>query len=503
MTQEPDNPARERDSDPGRVRAYSVVEAPGLRDVLAVLFKRKRIILITFTTIVATVTIITFLLPPTYEAEARLLVRVGRENVYRPEVGAGPNQVLSFNNEEVINSETNILTSRDLIARVVSSLTVERLYPALAKTAPRRGTPLDAAVKRFGEDLAVEGIRRSNVIRILLRHEDPDMAAKSLNLLVDYFKEKHLQAYSDQQSSYLREQLTAYETRLTESQGRLEAFKQKHRVFSLEEQRTLLLKQRAELDSGLKLTQSQINEAQYKIASVTRLLGTVSPQVPLSTETERYRSMDDAKRQLLALQLKEQDLLRKFTESNQLVVGVRREIEIVRAFISREEQEVKRRMQTGQNVVYLDLERELNRLRAELPSQEAKAASLGRQIAQLDLQIPTLDMTEMAIENLKRDVAVNDRNYRNFLEKVEDARILEDLDRQKSANISVIQAATVPVEAVRPRKLLNVMLGLLLGAFASLGVAFVTEISAQGLTTPGSVERVLGLPVLTTIPLKR
>ena len=103
-------------------------------------------------------------------------------------------------------------------------------------------------------------------------------------------------------------------------------------------------------------------------------------------------------------------------------------MEIVRGFISREEQEVKRRMQTGQNVVYLDLERELNRLHSELPSQEAKAASLARQIAQLDRQIPSLDMSEMTIENLKRDVAVNDRNYRTYLEKVEDARILEDLE---------------------------------------------------------------------------
>jgi uncharacterized protein involved in exopolysaccharide biosynthesis len=478
-------------------------ESPGLRDFLTVIFKRKRAILATFVTIVATVTVVTFLLPPTYEAEARLLVRVGRENVYRPEVGSDQNQVLSFSNEEVINSETNILTSRDLITKVVSSLGVEQLYPDLTKSPPRRGTPLDAAVMRFGEGLAVEGLRKSNVIRIRLQHDDPGMAARSVNLLVDYFKEKHLQAYSDPQSSYLKEQLAAYEKLLRQSQGRLEAFKQENGVFSLEEQRTLLLTQRAQLDSSLKASQSQIAELQNKISSVRRLLQTVSPDVPLSTETERYRSVDDARSRLLALQLKEQELLRKFTEGNQLVVSVRREMEIVQTFISRQEQDIKGRMQTGQNAAYLDLEREMNRLQAELPSQGAKAAALGRQIAQLDLQIPALDMKEMTLENLKRDVAVSDRNYRTYLEKVEDARILEELNRQKSANISVIQEATIPVEPVRPRKLLNIMLGLFLGALAGLGLAFVAELSAQGLSTPGRVERVLGLPVLTTISLRR
>jgi polysaccharide biosynthesis protein PslE len=506
MNQEPSNEPTRNGSDPGHAQERfmaSTDEAPGLRDFLTVLFKRKRVMLVTFLTIVATVTVVTLLLPPTYEAEAKLLVRAGRENVYRPEVGGNQNQVLSFNNEEVINSETGILTSRDLIAKVVSSLTVERLYPDLAKTPRENGEPLDAAVKRFGEDLAVEGLRKSNIIQLRLRHEDPRMAAMSLARLVDYFKEKHLQAYSDPQSSYLEEQLAAYEQRLKQSQDRLEAYKQRNHVFSLEEQRTLLLTQRAGLDSGLKATQNQVRELQRKISSVTGLLQTVSPRVPLSTETERYRSLDAAKSQLLTLQLKEQDLLRKFTESNPLVVSARRELEIVRTFISREEQDVQHRMQTGQNVVYLDLERELNRLQAELPSQQARAASLGSQIAQLDLQIPNLDMSEMALENLKRDVAVNDRNYRTYLEKVEDARILDDLNRQKSTSISVIQEATAPVEPVRPRKLLNIALGVILGALAALGLAFVTEFSAQSLSSPGSVERVLGLPVLTTISLKR
>ena len=363
-------------------------EASGLREFLTVLFKRKSTILVTFFTVVATVTVGTFLLPPTYEAQARLLIKVGRENVYRSEVGGDKSQILSVNNEEIVNSETNILTSRDLIEKVVSSLTVAQLYPDIAKSPPRRGTPLDAAVERFEKALSVEGIKKSTVIQISLQHKDPRMAAKALNLLVDYFKEKHLQAYSDPKSSYLEQQLAAYDQRLKQSQGQLEAFKQKNRVFSLDEQRSLLLKQRTELDTALKATENQVKEVQQRIASLKRQMQTVSRDVPLSTESERYRSVDEAKGQLLALQLKEQELLRKYTESNQLVVSVRREMEIVRAFIAGQEQDIKGRRQTGQNVVFQDLEREMARLQAELPSQEAKAAALGRQIAELDQQIP-------------------------------------------------------------------------------------------------------------------
>lgn len=489
-------PARHSSSDPRN-------EPSGLRDFLTVLFKRRSTILATFVTVVATVTIGTFLLPPTYQADARLLVKVGRENVYRSEVAGDNSQILSVNNEEIINSETSILTSHDLVAKVVSTITVAEIYPKLVKSPPRRGTPLDAAIKQFAEDLSVEGVKKSNVIEISLQHKDPRMAARALKLLVDFFKEKHLQAYSGPKSSYLEQQLASYDQRLKQSQGQLEAFKQKNRVFSLDEQRSLLLKQQTELDTALKATENRIKEVQERIATLRRQMQTVSPAVPLSTETERYRSVDEAKAQLLALQLKEQELLRKYTDNNQLVVSCRREMEIVRAFITGQEQDIESRMQTGQNVVYQDVERDLLRLQAELPSEQAKALSLRGQIAQLNLEIPRLDMTEMELENLKRDTAVNDKNYRTYVEKVEDARILDDLNRQKSANISVIQEPTVPALPVKPRKLLNIALGLVLGLFAALGLAFAMEFSAQGLSTPESAERRLGVPVLTTIALKR
>jgi uncharacterized protein involved in exopolysaccharide biosynthesis len=467
-------------------------QSSGLREFLTVLFKRKSTIVLTFVTVVATVTIGSFLLPPTYEAESRLLVKFGRENIYRPEVGGDKTQVLSFNNEEVLNSEIKILTSRDLIERVVTTLTVEALYPKFVASPPSRGTPLDAAIERFGKDLSVEGIKKSNVIELTLQHQDPRMAAKALNLLVEFFKVKHLQAYSDSKSSFLEQQLTAYDQRLKESENSLEAFRQKHRVFSLDEQRTLLLKQRTELDTAYKSATNQVSEVRERLASLKRQMQGVPEDVPLYTETaERYKTLDDAKTQLLMLQLKEQELLRKYKETNQLVVNVRQELRIAQDFIRQQEEAIKERVRTGKNVVYQGLEGELIKVQAELPSQEAKAAALRGQVAQLDAEIQGLDLREKELGTLKREFGVSERNYKTYLEKVEEARISEDLNRQKSANISVIEEATVPVEPIKPKKRLNIALGIILGAVS------------QGMSTPEEAERRLGLPVLATIGVKR
>ena len=64
------------------------------------------------------------------------------------------------------------------------------------------------------------------------------MAAKAVNTLIEFFTDKHVEVYSDPKSSFLEEQADEYGGKLREAEGSLQAFKQKHQVFSLDEQRT-------------------------------------------------------------------------------------------------------------------------------------------------------------------------------------------------------------------------------------------------------------------------
>jgi polysaccharide biosynthesis protein PslE len=481
-------------------------QAGSLRDFLTVLFKHKYTILIIFVAVVTIVTVGSFLLPPTYEAKSSLLIKFGREYIYRSEVGervSDSRPSIPLNQEEVINSEIQILTSRDLIEKVITTLKVENIYPDLVEAPPKTMTPLEAAILEFEDELSVEGVKKSNVILISFQHKDPRIAAQAVNLLVDFLKEKHLQVYSDPKSSFLEQQLSAYEQRLKESQNQLEVFKQKYRVFSLEEQRTLLLKQRTDLDTVFKIAQNQVGELQNKLSSLKNQMRTVSKDVPLYTETERYKITDDAKAQLLGLQLKEQELLHKYNEDTPLVINVRKEIKIVQNFIKEQEEDLKGKVRTGQNIVYQDIEREIIKTQAELSSQEAKSTTLGGQIARLDREIQTLDLRENELQNLKRELAANERNYKTYLEKVEEALISDDLNRLKMTNISVIQAASVPVKPIKPKKALNILLGIIIGALSGLGLAFFSEYTNQSLSTPESAEKRLGIPVLATFSYKK
>ena len=156
-------------------------------------------------------------------------------------------------------------------------------------------TPLEAAILPFEKNLTVSGVKKSNVIEVSFQHEDPQVAARVVNLLVELFQGKHLQVFSDPQSSFLEKQLAEYRTEAQESESRMEAFKQKNRVFSLDEQRSLLLKQRTELDTSLKNTKNQVDELQKKLSSLKSQKKARTQDKTMYTLSERDKIIVDAK----------------------------------------------------------------------------------------------------------------------------------------------------------------------------------------------------------------
>ena len=472
-----------------------------LRDFLTVLFKHKSKIIFIFLSIVIIVTVVTFLLPPVYEAKSSLMVKIGRENIYNPEVG-DINPILSINTEEVLNSEISILTSRDLFEKVITTLKIENIYPDLIKSPPANMTPLDAAIILFGKNLSAEGIKKSNVINVTFQNKDPLIAAKAVNLLVDYFREKHLQVYSNTKSSFLDKQLAVYDQKLKQAATSLEDYKQKNHIYSLDEQRTLLLKQRTELDTTLKNSINTVDELQKRLASLQGLKQVVAADSSLYTTSELDRIIVEARSKLLSLQLEEQDLMKKYSEENRLVQQVRNEIQLVKSFLADQEQTISGKVRTG-NLVYQDLQKDLVKTEADLNAQRAKASTLKQQVSQLEGELRSLELQDKEIRNLERDYSLAEKNYQIYKDKTEEARISDDMNSNKLANVSVIQAAAVPAKPVKPRKRLNIALGIIIGTVSGIGFAFFAEYTTQVFSTPESAKRSLDLPVLVSIGLKK
>jgi uncharacterized protein involved in exopolysaccharide biosynthesis len=203
---------------------------------------------------------------------------------------------------------------------------------------------------------------------------------------------------------------------------------------------------------------------------------------------------------LVELELKEKELVGKYTDQNRLVRNVREDIKIVRKKLK--EQEGKRYGKTlfGPNAVYQHLQEELFKNEADLTALKAKKIAQSAQLADYRNKIGKLNRIEMELNQLQNQLELDQENYRLYLTKFEESRISDAMDAEKIANVSVIEPAMPPLKSVSPKVRLNLALGVFLGMFGGLFLAFFMEYLDDSLDRPEDVEQHLDLPVLVSIP---
>jgi uncharacterized protein involved in exopolysaccharide biosynthesis len=447
-----------------------------LRDILTILFKHKYKIIVTSILILVGTTLFALTTPKLYEAKSIMLIKYGREYLPRPE-DTGTASMPSVTPQTVINGEISILTSLDLFSRLVNKMGAVNIYPELSNISAGGLSAENAAIRTLQKDIKVRNIPNSSLIEVSFTHGNPEMVAGVINLLVDLYKEKHLEIFSGEGTEFLETQLGKSQKKLKESESDLASFKEKNRVFSFEEQKTALIGQRSTLDTTLKTAQSQISELEQRIAFIK------SPQWIIDA-TPEMRSL------LATLQQREQELLGKYNEGSRTLQNQRQEIQAIKDSIRRNSEEQR--------------QIELAKTEGDLSVVKARADSLRRQLGQVEGEIRMLDGRGRDLQDLKREAALQDQSYQTYARKLQESLISDDMDRRKIVAISVIEKAPVfriPKEQKLGKKQM-VAVGFLGGIAAGIALAFLLEFMSPGMTTPMSAERRLGIPVMVAITKK-
>ena len=468
------------------------------REILHILFKHKRKILMTFAIVMSLVLIVSILATPIYQSSASLLVKAGREYRAKPEIGDGPDQMV-VDREQIINSEIEMILNKEVISQVIKSIGLTNIYPQFSAEQLQDGALPDAALSKFMRSLSVVGVPKSNIISLSFDHPDPKIAKMALSILIEKFKEKHLEVYSDPVSPALQKQLAEYARMLKSSEDSLEAFRQKYRIYTIDEQRKLLLEQQAKLDTSSKMLDMEEEALERKVLFSRAQLKTMSIDARRYTQTERDKIIVDAQTRLLVLRLKEQELLnRDYRPESRALSDVKKEIELVTAFLVKQEVEISKKVRTG-NPVYQQLESEMLKAESELASRQQGLLAAQRNLEMTAAAIQELDKRQNELHALERDVTVKEKNYLTYQEKYEDARISADLNQQKIANISVVQSPDTTNKPIRPKTLINIVVGTLMAGLTALITALLSEYLSPTLSTPEQVVRKLGIPVLASV----
>lgn len=373
---------------------------------------------------------------PLYESTSLLLVKFGRELVYRPEIGTGRSFV-SPDKAAVINSELAILRSRPVLEAVVRAIGVPVLYPSLADDFAQAQTQRESdssessaealliaeSAERLRGGLTSQGLPEADVLQISIQHPDPIVAADAVNELVDRFLDAHLSAFAQPEVvDFLEARVTSFESRLAESENALRAFQTEHTAFAVDDPYAALIRRRDE-------TRAMLTEIENQKAAI-RL-----------RHLQEDASVGQARNQLLTLEVEASRL------EGRLEKETRQQIGVVKRFIAQRKAEVDR----------------------ELRDLEAKRAAIEVDSLKIEAELTEMPGLSSVYRSLLSERDGDEEQYRTYRKRLHEARISSDMDRERIASINVIQAASPAARPVwPPSKPISVAVALMLALTAAL-----------------------------------
>lgn len=161
-----------------------------------------------------------------------------------------------------------------------------------------------------------------------------------------------------------------------------------------------------------------------------------------------------------------------------------------------------------QNVELAKIKIELQQQQAELSSKytndhpllaaiNAQLAEINKKTSEMTQTIKRLPETQRLYLQLYRDVKVNTELYTALLNSYQQLKIAK---AGEIGNVRVIDHAIEPVEPVKPRSLIVLILSIFVGGFIGVLIALIRNLFQSGIKDATQIENEFGLPVYATVP---
>jgi len=490
-----------------------------LRDLYYIFFRHKWKLILVFLAVVVIVAVFTFSAADIYRSEAKLLVLIGRESVtLDPTATTGPIIAVGRSLESEVNTEMEILKSRENAENVVNSIGPEAFQVGKAEAPSNLLERLGVSVPLSGRDRAVlsvienldvevvEGSRGSSskIIGVSYEAQSPKLAQQVLTKLIDSYMEKHIAVHRTPGSyQFFTEQVGQSRSKLEQSEKELENLKSQTGISSLAEQRGVILDRIGTLQTEIDSAEAALASSNAKVQSLQQNLADTPELVVTGTTVGLPNAAVDAMRATLyGMQLTEQDLVSKFEPDSRQVQDVRRQIAAAQALLDREQQQ-RSTVTRGLNTNYMEMQSTLLTEQTNVSSLNAQVETLKKMLVDAEAKLKVLTDSEGKITALTREIEIQEANYRKYSENLEQARIDNALENEKISNINLVQPATLPIKPVGPHKARNLLVGFLVGIFLSIAIALFSEYLDHSIKTPEEVEERLLLPTLACIPKVR
>lgn len=429
-----------------------------------------------------------------YTAEARLSVLLGDEYVYSPTIGAS-GAGSSPKQEQILQSEVEILTSSQVAERVVRALGLNYLFEPkdiVVTSGPNtEENRFNLGVASLRKNFGASTTPNTTVIYLSMKNKNPVVAAKSLDTLINQYLEYRRQVLFEDRSKALEFQADDFKKQLDIINAELAQFLKTNNITDFDAERTSLQTILSATRQEYLTTQNKLSEAEGRYSATNKSYANIPNKVQLSFETDISKRKVELQQQLA-------ELLTKYKEDSQPVRDLREKIRAVDAVLNSSQGQKAGTVRYGTNPVHDSLATDAARANAEVMANVDRQKNVKNQLASLEQRSAKIESIKPQYDDLVRKKSILEDQVKDFTTKAATAKAQTELYNSSNDNIRVIERPIVPTSG-KSMKALVALASIMFAGFTALVAGALRVLTKSNFPTVSSVSRTLGLPILATI----
>jgi len=467
-------------------------DGDGVTALLRVLWRRRATVVGVTALLLLLTALVLARMTPSYSARADIILEPRRPDATGQEAASGPPE----SDAALIASEIEVVTSRELLARVVqqqgllrdpefnAALGVEDgPLVALGLRPPAEVPPLAKqrlrTVDALRQRLTAQPVGRARVIAVRLRSADPRKAARLANAVAEAYLADRLAARRravDGATRALDAKVEELRQRVAAAEAKVAAYRRDSGLVD-GPGADVNAQQIAALNTRLVEARARQAEADARLAQAERLLeaggADSAAEVLESALIGRLRGQESDLRRQRA------ELATVYGPRHPKMINVAAQIDELRGKIA---QEVRRIVQNLRNEAAVAARRTAA-LRDSLAAREREAAAQQR--------------ARVRLRQLEREAAAERELFSSFLGRLKQTSASQGLERPRAR---ILSRATPPASPAAPNVPLILALAFMAALPCGVGAALLQEQFDQGVATLAEAEAVTGLPALALLP---
>ena len=452
-----------------------------LRDYLRTIYKRRYTVYTFFIIVFAVVVIGTFSTTPVYKSTTEVLI----EKVEPSNLSMMYPYYFSYD-PAFYETQYQLIKSASVAQKVVETLDLEKTYVSYFPEEREAFTHLDEEVKRtklanmISGDISVSPIKDSKIVTISYMSENPEFAALVANTVAKAYISEILDMKMSS-TRYALEWMTKKaeeeKTKLEKSERALQDYMRANDIVTLQDKIAITPEKLSEFNTQLIQAQTKRRELESLYETIKKTSIADAETIPAISSDPTVASL---RTEILNSEQNIEELTKKFGQKHPTMIRAREDLKTLK---EKREQQIRRVIQSIRNEYGLAKSKE-DSLRSALSSTKNEALSLNEKFIQYGV--------------LLREVETNRQLYDALIKRIKEQSVTEEI---QTVNVWVVEKAQIPKNPVRPKKSLNILLGIIVGLFGGVGLTFFFDYLDNTIKSPDDVETRLGLAVLGMVPL--